>query len=107
MNKRQFENALNQTSIKPVYRTNILGNEVFVADGFVEPERFRDLDRFGVTATTIEHPNGCFATLWYSPRKSGPGGCLLHPKNETSRYLRIKSIVERAVTDLIKNKKLH
>lgn len=108
MNKQQFQSALEKTSVKPVYRTNILGNEVFVADGFIEPERFGILDRFGVTATALEYPNGCYATIWYSPKKSGPGGCELHPKNnETSRYLRIRSIVLRATTDLVKNKKLN
>lgn len=107
MNKQQFQSALEKTSVKPVYRTNILGNEVFVADGFVEPERFGILDRFGVTATKMEYPHGCYATIWYSPKRSGPGGCELHPKSAESRYLRIRSIVLRATTDLVKNKKKH
>ena len=107
MNKQQFQSALEKTSVKPVYRTSILGNEVFVADGFVEPGRFSILDRFGVTATTLEYPHGCYATIWYSPKRSGPGGCELHPKSVHSRYLRIRSIVLRATTDLVKNKKLN
>lgn len=71
MNKSQFEAALNKTAIKPVYRTKIGDNEVFIADGFVPPSQLRYLDRFGMKATTDEFPFGAFATIWYAERRVG------------------------------------
>lgn len=106
MNKSQFEQALDATSIRPAYRTQLNGQELFVADGFIAPAQLQYLTRFGVKATSEEYPFGCYATIWYAPRRVGWCGiCVFDAMHdpvksqEAKQSLRIKAAIYKAVED--------
>jgi hypothetical protein len=111
MNKEQFERALDATSIKPVYRTKINGQELFIADGYVSPPQLKYLSSFGVSATPEEYPSGCYATIWYSPRQIAGrcGTCVFDAMHDGGRSLearlsmRIRTAVEKAAQDMRKS----
>lgn len=113
MNKQQFELALDATSVKPVHRENINGQEVFVADGFISPSQLKYLDKFGVSATDKEFPYGCFATIWYAEAKIGLCGIAIYQafhdqgSVEAKAQMRIKSAVVLARNDLAKRRKMN
>lgn len=74
MNTEQFKSALERQGIKEVCRDKIEGDEVFFADGFVEKDKVKYLEFFGLPKMGNDYPDGCYATIWYSPRKLGWSG---------------------------------
>lgn len=71
--KERLERFLSDTPIKPILRTHVNGVEVFVADGFITPDMYRGADiKFGVSPDKLEHPEGCWATVWHA--EGNPGG---------------------------------
>lgn len=71
MNKEQFSDALARQGIKEVCRDQIEGEEVFFADGFVPADRVKYLEFFGLPKMGNDYPTGCYATIWYAPRRLG------------------------------------
>lgn len=99
----EFSNSLGKTGIKPVKKTFVGDELVYVADGWVHPWQYGFLDRFGVTATTQEFPYGCFATLYYRHGKVGKGGMELSKTFFQSE--RVSAILKHAEEDIRKERK--
>ncbi len=58
--------------IKPILRTKIDSRDVFVADGFVPADQMPFFGaRFGGGISETDFPNGCYATVWLTPVKTG------------------------------------
>jgi hypothetical protein len=114
MTKDEFDVALTQSPVKPVFRTHVGDRELFVADGYVPPQHLKYLDRFGMPATPDEYPFGCFATIWYCESRIGLCGIVLcdafHDpghSHEAKAYMRIKTAVEMARRDMNRRQKMH
>ncbi len=105
--KEFLEGIFSRTSIKPVYRTKIGTNEIFIADGFVEADRFHILQSTFPSAVKggkegrDEFPNGCWATLWLTPGKIATrGGIRTFGIGHDQQNERIKQIVDDATEEL-------
>lgn len=111
--KASIERIFSDVGVKPVHRTRINGEEVFIADGFVSPVVIDQghLIRFGVNPG--EFTFGCFLTLWWTEQHKGIGSVgvfdALHDPGytpEEKKHMRIASIVELAKRDF-KRRKMH
>ena len=114
MRKEELERTLTATAIKPVHRTAVAGQDVFIADGFMPPEQLKYLSRFGMTATAEEYPFGAFVTIWYRDGKIGFGGIaiceLSHDPGhsfEARQNMRVNSVLSLARQDFAKRRKMN
>ena len=112
MTRDQFEKILDATGIKPVKRFSVLGEEVFIADGFVPPSMQTYLSRFNIEKD--EFPYGCFMTFWVAEQKGGMGDAgfaafdAFHDSGhspEAKLDMRVQEVERRATADLENRKK--
>jgi hypothetical protein len=109
--KSDLERICSANGIKPVHRTKIDGNEVFIADGFVPPGAINrgHIVRFGVHPG--EFPFGCFLTVWWTEQHKGIGSVVvcdaMHDPGYTPEEkvkMRIASTVYLATQDFMRRK---
>ena len=111
--KSDIERVFTSVGIKPVKRTIIQGEQVFIADGFVGPSMINDghLRRFNVSPG--EFPFGCFLTMWWTEQHKGIGSIgvfdAMHDPGYTpdeKKNMRVATIIEMAKLDF-KRRKMH
>ena len=109
--KDDIERMFSAIGVKPVHRTKILGNEVFIADGFVQPSMIDKgyLRKFEIKPG--EFPFGCFLTVWWTEQHKGTGSICacdaMHDPGysaEEKQKMRINSAVHLATKDMTRRK---
>ena len=111
--KSDIERVFSSVGIKPVHRTKIDGNEVFIADGFVSPVLINKGYLIKFKVEPGEFPFGCFLTLWWTDQHKGVGSVgvydALHDPGyspEEKLKMRVATIVQMAKNDF-KRRKMH
>jgi hypothetical protein len=115
MTKDDLDRILSSGPVKPVMRVIVEGHEVFIADGYIAPSYLPFLERFNVTATANDYPLGCFATIWFCPKKGlSPVGVvvcdMLHDpehSDDARETMRSKTAIKFARDELKKQRRLH
>lgn len=112
--KHRIERICRSAGMLPVKRGNIMGAEVFIADGFSSPPHF-NYRRFGVDPT--DFPFGMFATLWWISKGDenlDTGQPMFFDAFHNPEYAkadkqraRINTAMQEAKTFLARRKKVH
>jgi hypothetical protein len=117
--KEQLESTFSKSSLKPIHRTKIGTHDVFIADGFVEPEQLPMIQRkFGGAIPAGQmgrdtFPHGCWATIWMTHGKiaSRGGLALCNPDHdsmsESSKQKARINFAVNAARDALIGTKLH
>ncbi len=111
--KSDIERVFSDIGIKPVHRTRIAGEEVFIADGFIPPSLIDKGYLIKFKVEPGEFPFGCFLTLWWTMQHKGIGSVgvydALHDPGyspEEKKKMRVATIIEMAKRDF-KRRKMH
>ena len=111
--KADIERVFSSVGVKPVYRTKINGEEVFIADGFITPGLINKGYLIKFSVNPGEFPFGCFLTLWWTEQHKGIGAIAVFDAMHDPGYsadekqnMRIASTIHLAKKDF-KRRKMH
>jgi hypothetical protein len=112
--KEQLEKTLSKSSLKPIHRSRVGVHDVYIADGFVEPDQLPMIQaKFGGAIPAGQmgrdtFPKGCWATIWMTQGKvaSRGGLSLFQPDHDSmseksKQKARINFAVSKARDELI------